>query len=990
MRGTSQATRLLLLAALAALMLLLVPAAQAATFTTSNYGSPSITNDSNGTLIGVPNPPAGLYYKSTLDPARDYRVTVTGQAVDGNFSFRLRRDTGPFAYRPAPNATESFVISNTTKLELLFYSSRAGSYRVRSISVSDCTGTCKTDADLRSKILAETPGLQSALSAGDRWNAAKLILRWASPKIDWSGNPDVLNTAGYDPGQLYFEFFQPNVNGVFCGGAADFYRKVLALFAIPAFEFDFGDTADGLTHATVVMSFVNSDGTTDYRIVDPTFNMDFTVTPSGKPASVPVMWEMWRAGMTNRIAVNTESLAERRIFQGPTAQRCADVGWPNGGCGFDAYLAATAAAMTRNGYQTGLAGFLQLQSTTTLFSPDTLGVPADFQSKHDTFKQAVASGDSSTHVAPLPLPPSNDSPPVIQGQPVQVGRTLTTTDGGWSSSPAIDSMRYQWQRCDAAGENCSDISGATGSSYTPVDADAGGRLAVLVYAHNENGWSDSARTVTSDPTATVQPPENITPPRMSGTAADGSILQLDDGGYWQGTQPFDWSYKWLRCDSAGANCQVIPNATSYRYQLTSSDIGSRVKGRVVASNPAGTGNADSSPSNVVVASKPVSDSPPTLSGTARDSEQLVLSKGDWSGTAPIDFAYQWVRCDSNGANCADIASATDSWRNLNTNDVGSRLKVRVVATNSAGSTTAETALTAVVAAAAPQATQAPRTSGTAADGSSIQLDDVGRWSGTQPFTYAYQWVRCDADGTNCADIAGSTSYRRVLTSADVGKRVRARVTATNSAGSGANLSDLSAVVAAILPKNDSAPTISGTPTDGEAMTLSKGNWSGTTPQTYAYQWVACDTNGSGCQDISGATTSYRKNTAAEVGKRLKVRVTATNAAGSAVAETALTNVVAAAPPANTSLPLVDGNAKQGQFLTLTTAGDWTGTRPFTWTYAWVRCNSDGTGCQDIPGATAYRYKLVGADGGKRIKARVTATNSAASTSAFSALSAIVN
>jgi len=193
----------------------------------------------------------------------------------------------------------------------------------------------------------------------------------------------------------------------------------------------------------------------------------------------------------------------------------------------------------------------------------------------------------------------------------------------------------------------------------------------------------------------------------------------------------------------------------------------------------------------------------------------------------------------------------------------------------------------------------------------------------------------------------------------------------------------------VLPKNDSLPTLAGVTTDGEALTLSKGSWSGTTPQTYAYQWVACDSNGVNCQDIAGATSSFRRNTAAEVGKRLKVRVTASNAAGNAVAETALTDVVAAAPPANTSLPLVDGLAKQGQFLTLTTAGDWTGTRPFTWAYQWVRCNADATGCQDIAGATAYRYKLVSADSGKRIKARVTATNSVASASAYSALSDVV-
>jgi hypothetical protein len=58
------------------------------------------------------------------------------------------------------------------------------------------------------------------------------------------------------------------------------------------------------------------------------------------------------------------------------------------------------------------------------------------------------------------------------------------------------------------------------------------------------------------------------------------------------------------------------------------------------------------------------------------------------GTAPISYAYQWQRCDSNGANCANIASATSATYTLTSGDVGSTLVVvRHGQTNSAGSET---------------------------------------------------------------------------------------------------------------------------------------------------------------------------------------------------------------------------------------------------------------------------------------------------------------
>src|SRR3954454_323311 len=75
---------------------------------------------------------------------------------------------------------------------------------------------------------------------------------------------------------------------------------------------------------------------------------------------------------------------------------------------------------------------------------------------------------------------------------------------------------------------------------------------------------------------------------------------------------------------------------------------------------------------------------------------------------------------------------------------------------------------------------------------------------------------------------------------------------------------------------------------------------------------------------------------------------------------------------NTSPPVVTGTRIVNQILT-TSVGAWAGgTAPFS--YQWQRCSSTGTGCTDIPGATATTYTLTTADGGHVVRSTVRATN----------------
>src|SRR3990170_9880 len=108
------------------------------------------------------------------------------------------------------------------------------------------------------------------------------------------------------------------------------------------------------------------------------------------------------------------------------------------------------------------------------------------------------------------------------------------------------------------------------------------------------------------------------------------------------------------------------------------------------------------------------------------------------------------------------------------------------------------------------------------------------------------------------------------------------------------------------PQNTKLPAITGTPRVGQTLTAQEGNWSGTEPITYAFLWLRCDAQAANCAAITGATAKTYVVTAADLGRRLRVRVTARNAAGSATATSNPTVVVTAAappPPPGTAIPV---------------------------------------------------------------------------------------
>jgi hypothetical protein len=305
------------------------------------------------------------------------------------------------------------------------------------------------------------------------------------------------------------------------------------------------------------------------------------------------------------------------------------------------------------------------------------------------------------------------------------------------------------------------------------------RLAVLVLAAAVVAATCASIGGAASTAATA--PANTALPTLDGTAAQGRTVSTSTGT-WTGTTPINFTYAWQRCNSSGDSCAAISGATQSVYTFTAADVGQTVRAAVTGKNSGGSSTATSKASDVVKSAQaPTNGGRPTITGTTAIGGTLTTSNGTWSGTSPITYAYEWERCDDNGAACAAISGAKASTYTLTNADAGHTIRVRVTATNTAGQSSVLSNATDLVTASAPANTVAPIVSGTTTQAQTLTVSD-GTWVGSLPITYSYTWTRCDTAGNNCSTIDGATTHSYLLGATDVGHTIRATVTATNSAG----------------------------------------------------------------------------------------------------------------------------------------------------------------------------------------------------------------
>jgi hypothetical protein len=148
-------------------------------------------------------------------------------------------------------------------------------------------------------------------------------------------------------------------------------------------------------------------------------------------------------------------------------------------------------------------------------------------------------------------PVNTTAPTILTPSQVFTGAALSTHPGAWSAPTGAGSIAYgyQWQDCDAQGNNCTAIAGAQTASYTPTPSDVGHTLRVVVTATDNDGLASAASAVTgvvlsaqgslgapngpgtSNPPVTSTPAgaggSTISPGAANGTvASQGAVLRL--------------------------------------------------------------------------------------------------------------------------------------------------------------------------------------------------------------------------------------------------------------------------------------------------------------------------------------------------------------------------------------------------------------------------------------------------------------------------------
>lgn len=240
---------------------------------------------------------------------------------------------------------------------------------------------------------------------------------------------------------------------------------------------------------------------------------------------------------------------------------------------------------------------------------------------------------------------------------------------------------------------------------------------------------------------------------------------------------------------------------------------------------------------------------------------------------------------------------------------------------------------------------------------------TGTWAPSS-VQFAFQWYR----GTSA--IPGATSQTYTVGASDAGQALKVKVTgscpgtesfcrgyATASKTSAATSTVAKATITpAPVPTLDATSAVVDTP-----ITATTGVW-GPDPVTLSFQWYKVNSKGTSSA-IKGATSTTFTPTGAEVGYKLKLKVTGTKPGYTTKGVySALTGKVATANFTSVADPTVTGSVKVGMPLTAVPGAS---DPAASYSYQWYR------GTSTISGATAATYRTTSTDLGKQIRVRVT-------------------
>ena len=335
-----------------------------------------------------------------------------------------------------------------------------------------------------------------------------------------------------------------------------------------------------------------------------------------------------------------------------------------------------------------------------------------------TFRVNDGTDDSvATNTMTVSVTAVNDAPtgkPGIVGT-ARVGQVLMATVGTIADPDGLPdpfltdtSTSFQWVRVTSGTD--ADISGATASTYTLVDADNGQKIRVKV-SFQDKGGSSVVGPFTSDayPSgATVLPSSTNNPP----TSADKVVITDEDTEYTFSSADFDFtdtdtgdtlsSVKIVSLPAPGKGTLTLSGtaitSVALEQTVTAADLAADNLKYVPPANESGAALASftfrvndgtdnsATPNTVTVNVTAVNDAAtgkPRITGTARVGRVLTATVGtiaDLDGL-PDPFltgantSFQWVRVTS--GTDADISGATASTYTLVADDEGKAIRVKV-------------------------------------------------------------------------------------------------------------------------------------------------------------------------------------------------------------------------------------------------------------------------------------------------------------------------
>ena len=536
--------------------------------------------------------------------------------------------------------------------------------------------------------------------------------------------------------------------------------------------------------------------------------------------------------------------------------------------------------------------------------------------------------------------------PSISGSPT-VGQTLTAATTGIVDSNGMNyaAFRYQWLSND--GTNDSEITDATGSTYTLVDADEGKHIKVRV------SFTDLAQhkeSVISTAVGPISPNLNSAAtgqPTISGTAKVGETLTVSTSGIADsdGTTNASYSYQWL-----SSRDREIDGATGSTYMLVDSDAGETIKVRVTFTDDAGNEETLTSSATTVESPAPI-----VLSATVDGATlTLTFSEGLTETPLPAVSTFKVYRTfvpninvdtgvDSVAISGSTVTltlahaatSANDTWLvsyTVPSDPAAARLKD--LSDNPAESFTGH-AVTNNTAVAPPPLTASIHDEPSSHDGQSEFTFEL-HFSEEPKEAFSYKTLRDHAFTVTRGTVKGGKvdGARRLVSGSNIEWQIKIRPTSDADVtivlpitedcdAQGAICTDDGTMLSSPLEftvsgptsqqtsqqrqENTAAtgsPTISGTVQVGQTLAASTTGITdpdGTTNASYSYQWTAND--GTSDSDIADATASTYTLVAGDAGKMIKVRVAFTDDAGheETLTSAATTEVIATVPGAPGSL-----------------------------------------------------------------------------------------